>query len=152
MAQTAAETDTAVRAAMEKYRSQILSDRTIDPDTGIYLYEGRITEAAILKLAKVRSRSTLLGAHHKQLRADLGELVDDLKAKTGKKAKLDVDQIGASGEEHRPSASLSSRLDRYVQTIAAQHFEILRLEKENAELRAGQIPKVTRLHRRKPQV
>jgi len=109
---------------MESYRANVLSDRYRDPKTGRYNYPHRISKAEVLRIANVKSRATLLAAHHQDLAAMLDKFIDDLKREVGKGA----------GSEPKPSADVTENIDRRLnemaQSLFAAQYRIIALEQE----------------------
>lgn len=84
MAKTSADTNREMRRAMAVFRSRVLDSKNFDPATALYRYEGAITEAAVRKIAGIKSRSTLHADNHAKLREDLKKTIADLRKKNGK--------------------------------------------------------------------
>lgn len=135
------ETRKAVLAAIGRYEAMVLQPGNFDAATGMYQFDGRITAAAILKLAGVKSRSTLRPAYHRELRAALTGAVFDLKLRTGR--------IRTSRSREQTSSPPESELARLAQTIAAQHFKILELQAAATEDRDGRPATVNSDRRRR---
>jgi hypothetical protein len=105
---------------MEVYRAQVLDNRYYHERSGIFRFPGRITAAAVLKLAGVKSRSTLRSAYHEELQEELAKFIRDLKQRTGRGRRRNV-QITAAGY----AESFVDRTERMAQAIAALEYEIM---------------------------
>lgn len=149
-------TAAAIRQAMGTYKQVVLDERYFNIETGFYDYPGRVTHEAVLKLANVKSRSTLLASHHDTIRDELESFILELKVKVGKvdpkveaeaaeAGKLDPADISSKG------AAARSWIHQLSQTIIAQGIRIKALEQENAELRKAATGKVVGIrHSGKP--
>ncbi len=109
MAKTADETQSAVRGAMTRYRTMVLSPENFDNRMQIYKYPHAISAAEVLRMAGVKSRATLSAEYHEQLKAELDALVVELKGKTGKGRR--------KPETNTEPTSGSARLEQLAQTI-----------------------------------
>ncbi|TPG57436.1 hypothetical protein EAH89_10920 [Roseomonas nepalensis] len=127
----AEETQKAVRKAMVRYEAMVLNKRNFDPASQTYRYPNPISAAEILRMAGVRSRSTLAADYHGSLRRELEVLIEDLKRQTGK-GKV------AAKEATKTVLDRTDRVEQLAQTVAALQYKIIALEKELATLRQGQ--------------
>lgn len=131
-------TQEAIRKAMETYRGQVLHQRYLDPETGLYKYPYQITEKEVLSLAGVKSRSTLKASYHDGIKADLKALIDDLKTKAGKRMSAEsADQSAPSGNFTSAAAGKRARIDQLTETIGALGYKIIALQKELEEYKRG---------------
>ncbi len=73
-----------VRAAMARFGEQVLDPRNFNLVSGRYDYPEAISEIRVLRMAGVKSRTTLSAPYHAEVRAELRKLVMELKRKTGK--------------------------------------------------------------------
>lgn len=117
---TAEDTRRALRSAMKAYENQILDRSHYHERSGIFRFLGRITAEAVLKLAGIKSRSTLQPEYHKELREELSEFLKSLKKKTGK-----VRRGTAGTNLERNDESFIDRTERMAQAIAALEYAII---------------------------
>lgn len=137
----AEQTKEAIRNAMRIYEVKVLDPRYWDAEKEIYSYPHRVSETEVLRLAGVKSRSTLMAEHHADIKSELATFMERLKQKTGK---------GRSAPAVKQSvARKASRLDQLAQTIAAQDYKIRALEQELADLRSKACGKITNLRNRR---
>jgi hypothetical protein len=137
---SAEETRRSLLLAMEEYEAVVLSDQYRDQVTGLYKYPYQISKAEVLRRAGVKSRSTLSFAHHAELEKKLDDFISDLKVRAGKKTvTFDSSTVAPSAE------TLTERLDKMAQSLIAQQYRIIALERENHELRTGSESTITTL-------
>lgn len=137
----AEQTKEAIRNAMRVYETKVLDPRFWDAEHEIYRYPYRVSAAEVLKLAGVKSRSTLVADYHADIKVELATFIERLKRETGK---------GRSAPAVRQSvAEKASRLEQLAQTIAAQDYKIRALEQELADLRSRASRTVTNLRDRR---
>ena len=122
---SAAATEAAVRRAMEEYRRIVLDPFVYDPASGLYRFKGRITRDAVLDIADI-GRSTLSAEYHADLRSELGNLVNDLKVRCGRRIrsgdfKLDI-----------PAQRPAHRADRLLQEVMAMEIRFMKMEADAA--------------------
>lgn len=129
-------TQDTLRRAMEIYKSQVLNERYLDLDTGLFRYPFSITEKDVLKLAGIKSRSTLKASYHDGIRRDLRALVADLKLKTGR------GNISKSASLPRKE-NKKGRVEQLAETIGALQYKIIALQKEIDDLRSSGAPRGT---------
>jgi hypothetical protein len=122
-----AKTQQAIRKAMETYKAQVLHERYFDVETGLFRYPYQITEKEVLYLAGVKSRSTLKANYHDGVKAELKELIVDLKIKTGRKLSSDD---GSSPKSSTSRANKKARVDQLAETIGALGYKIIALQME----------------------
>lgn len=126
------ETRRAIESAMKQFEALVLDPLRYDNDTGVYVYDERISIKAILELAGVRSRSTLRAEHHDALSKEVAKLVRHLKEKTGKSRRSSDGESGKDGNSIR-------RVEALAQTIAALNYRIMKLEKGAQAAKAGDL-------------
>lgn len=119
---TAEDTRHAVKGAMATYEAQVLDNRYYHERSGIFRFPGRVTADAVLKLAGIKSRSTLQTVYHKDLKEELAILIRSLKAKTGKGKGRNI-----QGTIDRSPESFVDRTERLAQAIAALEYQIMAL-------------------------
>lgn len=123
----AEETQTAVREAMAKYNAIVLHEKNFDSASQSYRYPHAISVAEVLRMAGVRSRTTLTAHYHDALRRELEVFVETLKQKAGKgkAAKKVVDE----------TKQRVNREEQLAQSIVALQYKVLSQEKELERLR-----------------
>lgn len=119
---TANETRDAIRLAMKTYEGRILNRVYWNETKGVFEYPYRISEAEVLRIAGIRSRSTLIANHHADIKAELSAFICALKTKAGK--------YHRDRDSNTSSNSLDDRLQQLAQTIVAQDYRIRELENE----------------------
>ena len=137
----AEQTKEAIRRAMKTYEAIVLDTRYWDAEKGVYRYPHRVSEAEVLRLAGIKSRSTLVAEYHADIKAELAQFIDRLKVETGK-GKSASKAPGATGDK-------TTRLEQLAQTIAAQDYKIRALQQELESLRAQVGSKVTNMRDRR---
>ena len=137
----AEQTRDAIQKAMGEYERSVLNPRYWNADKGIFQYPYRVSEAEVLRLAKIKSRSTLSADHHSDIKVELGNFITSLKERTGKSRK--------SAESKEVEAKGKTRMEQFAQTIAAQDYKIRALEQELESLKSNSSGKVTNMSGRK---
>ncbi|MBB5694379.1 hypothetical protein [Muricoccus pecuniae] len=118
----AEETQKAVRDAMAKYEAMVLHEKNFDAASQSHKYPHAISAAEVLRMAGIRSRTTLSASYHDTLRRELDVLIDSLKQKCrkGKAAKKVAQET-----RHR-----INREDQLAQSIIALQYKLLEQQKK----------------------
>lgn len=138
---SAEETKDAIRGAMRIYETMVLDARNWDGKNEVFRYPHRISEAEVLRLARIKSRSTLSADYHAAIKEELAKFIEVLKAKTGKGA--------ASPAAKASKVERISRLEQLAQTIAAKDYKIRALQQELDALKGQAANKVTNIRSRR---
>lgn len=123
---------------MEVYASQILDKSYYHERSGIFRFPGRISVEAVLKLAGVKSRSTLRPEYHKQLREELSVFIVGLKEKTGK-IRRGIVKI----KPEKKAESFIDRTERMAQAIAALEYAIMAQRAADPGMNAQETPQTS---------
>ena len=134
--QNAKDTEVAIRAAMKEFETIVMHERYFDPITQSQQYPHAISRGEVLRLAKVRSRATLLAEYHQKLREDLETFIEDLKKRGGKK-KVASSNAPKTGNDANCVMTPAARFEQLTQTVGALQYRILELEKQLEECRAN---------------
>jgi hypothetical protein len=138
---SAEETKEAIRKAMKIYETMVLDARNWDGEKEVFRYPHRVSEVGVLRLAGVKSRSTLSADYHADIKVELARFIEVLKVRTGKGA--------ASPAAEAAKAERTSRLEQLAQTIAAQDYKIRALQQELDALKGPAAGKVTDIRPRR---
>ena len=94
-----------------------------------------------MRLAGIKSRSTLVAEHHAEIKSELADLIRTLKLRTGK---------GQTAAEKKESSDAQvCRLEQFAQIIAAQDYKIRALQQELDSMRSGETGVVTNITAKK---
>lgn len=137
----AEQTREAIRGAMAVYERTVLAPRYWNAEKAVFQYPYRVSEAEVLRIAGIRSRSTLVADYHAEIKIELATFIAHLKERTGKGRKAPAIKEEAD--------RTTSRLEQFAQTIAAQDYKIRALEQELQSIRSQAPGKVTNISDRK---